>query len=47
MQKLSLGAIEIQTKVGYWLRVAQRRLEAESPGWAPPTLSSEDAMDLL
>ena len=23
------------------------RLEAESPGWAPPTISSEDALDLL
>ena len=26
--------------------MAQRRLEAESLGWAPPTLSSEHALDL-
>ena len=25
--------------------MAQRRLEAESLGWAPPTMSSEDSLD--
>ena len=27
--------------------MAQRRLEAESLGWTPPAMSSEDALDLL
>ena len=27
--------------------MAQRRLEAESSGWAPPTMSSEETLDLL